>query len=240
MENSTFSILSVLRRTLSILNQHYGLILPLALIGSLPLEVFLPIDEGGRPSWANGFILIFASLVLAALTTGAIACAVFSILRGGPATLVEALKRGAARGGHATLASILVGLCLLGSFILLVVPGFIVFCMLAVSLQACVLEGLKPMASLKRSRELTKGHRLAIFVLLILVIIGAIVLGFLISLIGAIFLHGTENVIFAMLLDCLGTLPGVALSCTMFAVIYSDLRSIKDGSGLGAAVKVFD
>ena len=232
------NISSILKRTFSILSQHLGLILPLALMASLPLEVLFPVNEGGRPSGSNGFILIFANLVLTALATGSIAWAVSSIVRGAPLTLGEAFKVAVVRGISIVLASLLMGLCLFGGFMLLIVPGVIVLCMLAVTLQACTLEGLKPLASLKRSRELTRGHRLSILALLFLAGLVALAAGLLVGIIG-IFLPG-DSPLFSLIIDCAIALPGMAFSHTMMAVIYGDLRSIKEGAGLDAAVRVFD
>jgi hypothetical protein len=47
---------------------------------------------------------------------------------------------------------------IIGMF-LVIVPGFIAFIMLLVVIPVCVVEGLGPGASIKRSRELTKGQR---------------------------------------------------------------------------------
>ena len=64
---------------------------------------------------------------------------------------------------------------MIGGFFLLITPGVIVFCMLYVATQAAVLERPGVRGALRRSRELTRGHRFEMFGLVF--ILGLLSLG---------------------------------------------------------------
>src|SRR5262249_10224520 len=66
--------------------------------------------------------------------------------------------------------------------ILVIIPGLILYAMWFVAVPACVIERLGPWTSLRRSRQLTTGHRSKLFGLALLLIIPSGGVGFLICL----------------------------------------------------------
>lgn len=65
--------------------------------------------------------------------------------------------------------------------VLLVAPGLFLATMLLVSPMACILEGRSPVESLKRSRELTRGHRWQLLGLLLVLLVAQLGAGLVIS-----------------------------------------------------------
>src|SRR5262249_30262320 len=108
---------------------------------------------------------LLALVVLSTLGQAAIVHAAFQDMRRRPVRLGESLNVGLRRLllliGLAFLAAILILLAM----ILLIVPGLMLYVMWLVGLPACVVERLGPWTSLRRSQQLTKGHRWKLFLL---------------------------------------------------------------------------
>jgi hypothetical protein len=104
-----------------------------------------------------------AAMVLGALSQAIVLYGAFEDMRGRPVNLLESLRFGLRRAfpvlGVAVLVPILAGLAAL----MLIFPGAIVLTTLLVAMPACVAEKLGPLQSMRRSAQLTKGHRWAIF-----------------------------------------------------------------------------
>src|SRR6516225_3291269 len=101
---------------------------------------------------------VLAILILYTLAQAAILYVAFQSMRGRVVGIVEALRRGLSRFGAIVGLAILVGFGIWIGLILLIVPGMFAL-RWSVALPACVVEGLGPLASMKRSAQLTKGHR---------------------------------------------------------------------------------
>ncbi len=122
--------------------------------------------------------------------------------------------------GTALLVITAVGL----GFILLLVPGIILACMMFVAVPACVVERLGPFAAIKRSIELTKGRKMPVFLVL------ATWFGFaMITSVGGI--YGVEWV---------GEILRTMLFAVMGAVVYVHLRGIRDGINAVSMASVFE
>jgi hypothetical protein len=110
--------------------------------------------------------------------------------------------------------------------ILFIVPGMIVAIMLFVALPACVLEELGPVASLKRSAQLTKGNRLRLFGLALLVLLSLMVA----SLVMACALATSSKIVIGiavLILAVVGfVLVGVAL--TLPTIVFLQLRQLHE------------
>jgi hypothetical protein len=98
------------------------------------------------------------------------------------------------------LGSICYGLAVMGGLVLLIVPGIILMVMLQMYLYLIVDKGLGPIAALRRSRVITKGHRwwLCIFGLLLLLLNLA---GFLCLVVGLFFTIWTSSIAMAYVYD---------------------------------------
>jgi hypothetical protein len=131
----------------------------------------------------------------------------------------------------AILVALLCGL----SAILLIFPAFIVMTMLFVAMPACIVEQLGPVNSMKRSSELTKGHRWKIFGLWLLVMIVAGI-GSLIP--KAFTAFGGASV--GLILELVWAALTGAFNAVMVVVTYHDLRVAKEGVDTDQIASVFD
>ena len=134
--------------------------------------------------------------------------------------------------GLAFVMYFLVGL----ATILLIIPGLILLTMWFVATPVCVVENLGPIKSMRRSSQLSKGHRWKIFGLILLVaVLGSVIIGGInislealagpiLSLIGGLLLNGVWG----------------AFNAIAVVVTYHDLRVAKEGTNIEQIAAVFD
>ena len=243
MQDSTitaqFGVGSVLSRSFSTLFKNPLVFFGLTLIATLPPHlVQLAVPAGALEGLALPTVVAAVlSMVFAFVVQGAIAYAVYQELRGRKASFGSALSSGLARVGWLILAAFLVSLGISIGLVLLVIPGLILMCLWSVTIQACVVEKLGPLASMGRSAQLTKGYRLPIFGLLLIVGVASAVFNGFASYLG-LSLFGNP-VVFALIGGVLAALPS-AFNNVMSAIIYSDLRAVKEGVTLDSLANVFD
>ena len=124
---------------------------------------------------AQAFIMLGLSfmllMVLSTPSSAIILHATFQDMRNRPVSLVESLKVGLRRFVPLILLAFVASVLIVLGFMLLIVPGLILYTMWFVAVGACVVERLGPWTSLRRRRELTKGHRWKIFGLVLLLVL---------------------------------------------------------------------
>jgi uncharacterized membrane protein len=157
----------------------------------------------------------------------------FEARRGRPVVIGDAIRRSLSRFLPLFAVAILIALGVGFGFVLFIVPGIIVFLRWAVALPASVVENLGPLKCIRRSAELTKGHRWKIFgcFLILGVLVGAVfvvlvgILGIGLPLVvsQAGLLATTVSVLVNGMLQAYGLVS--------VAMIYHDLRIVKDGVG---------
>lgn len=229
-----FNVGSVLSRAFSTLFKNPVVFFGLALIAVAP-SIIIQILMGENA--AAGIIARIVGMILGCVVQGATAYGVYCVLRERTATVGDSVSRGMARiaplVGTAVLAGIGIGIASL----FLVIPGVVMMCIWAVAIPACVIEGLGPNESLRRSGALTLGYRLPIFVLMLITSIASIVVVF---GVGAIVGGATGSVAVGAIAAAIGLIAIQAFSSVMSAVIYYDLRMLKEGVGLDNLAKIFD
>jgi len=231
-----FSIGSVLSRTFFTLFRSPLLFLGLAVVASV-FTVLL--DEMVPASFTGLAASISISRFLGMVVQGLAAYAVFLILTDEEISLGDILGHGLTRFFPLLLVSLLTGVCLLMGFILLIIPGLILMCVLAVTAQACVVEQLGAIDSMNRSVELTKGYRWHIFALYVIVLVGTWALFFIAGLVSALISPGGLP-ISDPAATFLGNLFIMAFDAVMAGIIYYDLRAMKEGVTLDQLADVFD
>ncbi|HVG93810.1 MAG TPA: hypothetical protein VND21_05150 [Planctomycetota bacterium] len=209
----------------------------ITLIVYSPVILLTVLNQGSDPASAQKMQL-FTSIVqmaLGSVAAGALTYGVLQALRGKPISIGECISTGFGRLLPVLGVSLLVGVCVGVGLVLLVVPGLILMCMLAVAVPVAVVEKPGVMASLSRSSELTKGFKWTIF----FVFLALILLGMLISLVLAIpfAMMGTLGIVIA---TSLSLVISGALQAALPAVIYQRLRDIKEGASVEDLAKVFD
>jgi hypothetical protein len=180
--------------------------------------------------------------VAAALTYG-----VVMELRGQRASLAACVSTGLARFFPALGAALLSILCIIGGLVMLLVGSIVVACMLYVTTPAAVLERPGIRGALRRSRELTDGHKFEIFGLAFILILAGFALE---KLVQSVTLpHLSEpgyieetmrnfptylyvHLVLQMVLSSLGAV--------MQGVAYYFLRAEKEGTTADELARIFD
>ena len=152
-----FRMGDVLVRSWNVLGGHFGTFLLLVGLAELPplmLRLYLQ-----KPLRSNPDLIDLLEMVLSTFAEAIVVFAAFQDLRGRPVSAAESFNRGVARAAPALGASLLAVVLSIGGLVLCIVPGLIAMAAYCVVLPACVVEGLGPVASLKRSAALSLGNR---------------------------------------------------------------------------------
>jgi hypothetical protein len=178
------------------------------------------------------------SAVALGLVTAAVTYSVLRRLRGSPVARGEGLAQGLSSCVFALPVVLLNALCLGVSILCLVIPAFLVQPMLAAAVPAAVEERLSPVAALRRSRDLTAGHRIAIFIALLVPGIVSVILMAVVNFILKVLPEGISWVAGAVVrIVALALTSGLQASASV--VIYERLRKIKKAPD-AALLAVFD
>lgn len=197
-------------------------------------------------------LILFSGLVgrlMELVLTGALTYAVVEHLRGSQPDLGTSLQVGTRSLWRLFVVSLVAGLVMLVGLVLCIVPGIIVWCALWVAAPVAVMEQAGIQESLDRSQELTKGTRVAIFaVTLVMFLITAVI--------GIVLFSGTMAAAIALnargvdlspqvqaivqLVGSLLVIPVQCLGAASAAVGYYDLRTNREGVQVDDLVKVFE
>jgi hypothetical protein len=218
-------------------------LLPFILIAALvtaPLFVLLTIMSASRSREAviaAGVIVLIQWVALTPLVTGAVTFGVVQELRGREASIGECLSRGLSSLGKIFVTALLQSLAVgLGSLLCLV-PGLIAAAAFSVAVPAVLEEPSGAADALRRSADLTRGHRVEVFV--VLLAIGIIQFGLGKAL--ALVMPASGKTLIAAMLPSLALSPlSTSLAATAAAVMYYRLRSSKEGIDVAAITSVFD
>ncbi|MDL2307793.1 hypothetical protein LJC48_07240 [Desulfovibrio sp. OttesenSCG-928-C06] len=234
MPGYEFNIGGILSSTFSTTLKNPLLFIGLALLAILPASLIFAILPLGS---AGPIISAIVIAILVLVIQGAITYAVFQINTGHKAAIMESALRGLARFLPVLLASIIVGFGVGIGTLFFVIPGIIISCICAVTIPVCVVERMGPVDSITRSAFLTKGCRLKIFALML--ILGLINMAIML-IIPTIFVAMTDNaVVLSIVISLVSALPK-AFECVMISTVYYELRKIKEGVTLDTLASVFD
>jgi len=188
------------------------------------------------PSTLIGIATFLVSVVIGNLVTAAVIYGVFQDLRGQRAGIGDCLSHGLAAILPVVIASVLFTLLLGVAFILLVIPGFLVWLAFWLYVPAIVVEKRGIIESFKRSGFLTKRRRWAAFGLWLVVVIASGAVSLLLTKlsVAAIGASGSTAVLYVW--QALAT----AFTAVMTAVSYYYLRVDKEGVGIDDIAAVFD
>lgn len=229
---------NILSRAFEICSANFLLFGVVMLVVSLPNLLFTLQTPAPEDLLASGlyFVLgIVLGLFLNTIGEAVILFGAFQYLRGEPVMPGDALQRSLARFFPIIGFAILYSIALFFGFILLVVPGIILFIMWTVALPACVVEGLGPVACMQRSADLTKGYRWKIFgIMILLTIISAIVGG----IVSSIALQG--GIVAKALIGVLWSAVWSTYWNCVLVMIYHDLRVVKEGIDTAQIASIFD
>jgi MFS family permease len=148
-----------------------------------------------------------------------------------------ALRAAGRQLGWVILASFLRGLLIMLGWIILIVPGIMVWLAFCLTLPACVAEKRNAIEAMNRSRDLTRGHRWSLFLLFVVLVVVAAIPSFVATAVGtlaAFAAPGVGVIIRAGLNAVVGgfsaTLIAAGIGCA-----YVELRTLKEGGGAKVA-----
>ena len=241
-----FSMGEVITRTFSVLSRHFLTFLILIGIANLiPVLITLyrtnaytQLTQLGSSRTAiltAGFIATFLQFILTAFGQAIVVFAAFQDMRGRPVSAADSLRQGVARLFPVLIASILVALTEIVGFMLCVAPGLIAMAALAVVLPSCVVERKGPFASMSRSADLTSGHWWPI------IGVGAawMCVGLVVTAVIQAALPGIAGM--PRLLATWGwqVISG-SFAAVYAAILYHDLRAVREGIGIDEIASLFD
>jgi hypothetical protein len=203
--------------------KHFGHLVPIAFVVYLLislLTLLLAVLLGPLGLVAGGVIGVAGIFWL----QGALVLAIEDIRDGrADLSISEILSRVRPRLNTLTLAGLLAVLGVGIGFLLLVVPGLVLWTWWLVIVPVIMLERSGVLAAFGRSRRLVRGHGWSVFGVLILTIVVLVA----VNLVFSVFARGLDNVLGAIALDIMSrtlTAPFVALAWTM---TYYRLRAVE-------------
>jgi hypothetical protein len=234
-----FRIGRAMSRGFEVLFGNFFVFIAISAIAAAPLFLFTLASTIGVHSTAASAAAIVGLLlhfVLAALCQAMIVYATFQALRGRPVRAGESMARGLQRLGAVLLTSIVTGIIVGIGTILLVIPGIIASVIMCVAIPACIVERLGPVESIERSSYLSRGYRWPIFGAFFALGIAEIIAGALITGLT----KGSELVWLDPAITAVWNTLVTAYQTVLVAIIYHDLRVVKDGIDLEHIASVFD
>lgn len=188
-------------------------------------------------------IVLLAALVLGAVLQAALVHGTISDLNGKKASFGDCLQTGLRTCLPVIGLSILLSIALVFGFVLLLVPGILMYLAWAVVVPVLVVEKTGIFGAFGRSAALTKGHRWAILGLAVAAWLISFLLGLAtMPLQGFLTLpgEGLQSMALVLVVSGLINVFVAALVATGTAAVYYELRSIKEGIGPEQLAAVFD
>jgi hypothetical protein len=124
----------------------------------------------------------------------------------------------------------------------LIIPGIMLAVRWSVALPACVVENKGPFESMRRSADLTIGHRWKIFGIFVLLLVGVIVAAIIVAAIVGVIVAvgGIVGIVLAAVIGFVAMAIYTAYLNTVLVMIYHDLRAVKEGVDTEQIAAVFD
>jgi hypothetical protein len=166
----------VISPMLAVYRKHFTLIGILVLVATIPEALirygvvdfrrarFAVAGAGMGFTSVQGWLLWLLAMGSASLLAGSLIYAVVDLQRAASASAGECLSRGLKAWPRVFVLTLLYVLIVMAGYVLLIVPGVVLSLMFAVCVPVAVIEGLGPIAALKRSYALTSGYKGLIFI----------------------------------------------------------------------------
>jgi hypothetical protein len=250
-----FNMGRVIARIFEVLGPNCGRFFLLASLTEAPPMVvrwlmFRSFPAGTNPLvalWANfpGIVLIaLLTIVLTCVLQAAVVHGTVATLNGKSASFGQCLATAIGSFPKLFVISIFASFGILGGMLLLIVPGIILGLMWSVIVPACMVEQKTIGESFSRSAALTKGHRWAIFGILVIYLVLATAVGLAVRPLAGLHIlpTGPEGIptgaIYWTVLTVIRII-GTTITAIGTASIYYELRTIKEGATSEQLAAVF-
>jgi hypothetical protein len=243
----------VIRETFSVLGRNFVTFLVLAvLLTGLPTVILGFVQQntvntiaagsmqGLWMSALGGFVAGMTGLIL----QGTIIYGTVSDLNGKPASVVDSLRVGLYAFLPMLLIGIMMGVAIGLGMILLIVPGLMLAVAWCVAIPVYVVERPNILGVFGRAAQLTRGSRWAIFGLAVLYVVAVIIIEMaLLAVFGGALrfaLTGGSVLAIRVVVMPLIAVANTLIGATAAAVLYVELRRIRDGVGPAGLAAIFD
>ena len=237
------SIGEILDASFQVYRRHFSALATIVLVcNGLPILLQIYGRAGGGVHWTLTLLYAVLVVVLSLVATGATVFVVSESYLGRAITARDALARAMPFVVPLIVASLLVGLVAFVGFLLLVIPGVIAICGLALAVPALVVESSSPTEAMGRSWALTRGYRLRMFGLFVLIFLLILIpyvavmgaFGVAAAMFGATGAKGvgTAIILFGTVLAAIVQLLLSPLYQAALVITYYDLRVRKEGFDL--------
>lgn len=194
--------------------------------------------------WALPAGLVIATAIAWALLQGVLVRSTILFLSGREADLPQSVARALRLLLPIIAISIIVTVLSTIGFFFLIVPGFMIYCAFAVTVPALIEERHGIFGSLQRSRDLTRGSRKRIFVLLIVFWIFSVIISTVLSAITSLFEPNPAALVPDPILAGAASAVGSALTSAIVAVsvaaLYVELRTVREGATTNDLAAIFE
>ncbi|HWE73914.1 MAG TPA: hypothetical protein VG328_12190 [Stellaceae bacterium] len=242
-----FRVGRVLGEAFNVLFKDLWKFLLLAVVALLPSALLVLVVGGTRaglgasPNIAGaslGILLIDIPLGILcyALSSAGTLYGAFQDMRGRHFELGESFAVAFSRFFPVLGVAICFGIAVGLASILLLVPGLMVLSAFYVALPACVMERTGPIESLSRSGQLTKGHRWRVFGVVVVIVVVSMIVGGLLEVVSV----AVGGVVAGTVVNFVWNAFYAAYNSVAIAVIYHDLRVVKEGIDIDRIAAVFD
>jgi hypothetical protein len=227
---------SLLARSLNTLTKNFGVFVVISLIFQVPNILVSYLASASLSPTAAGVVSNIASSLFGAMVAGGVLFGVVESLRGGKADVGKCIQVALSRFVPIFLVSLLYGIGVGIGLVLLIVPGVILLCVWYVAIPVTVVEQPGVIKAFGRSAELTKGHRVTLFITLLVFIGISIAVSYL--LLAPMLAKGGNEMV--VLLISLGMALTLGLwSQVAMGVAYHDLRVKKEGITTEQIAEIF-
>lgn len=213
--------------------------IPALLVGFVQMSAW---SSGQLFAWQPLLGTIVAGLA-GLILQGTVIYGTVSDLNGRPARLADCLSVGLRNFLPLLGIGILLFLGVFLGTLLLIVPGVMLGVAWCVAVPAYVVEQTTVLGSFGRSAELTRGNRWRIFGLFVIYVVAVLILELLLGVFGSvasISRGGGISLVQAILVRPLLGVSGALIGSVGAAVLYVDLRQLKDGVGPEGLAAIFD
>ena len=237
---------SLLDRAARLYANNFSLLLGITAAAYVPFYLIMLVFESSlnlnpndeNVAWASVlYLIVFMVLwtsVAFPISGGAATYAISERYLGNEVALNRALRRGLVNFWSVSMAQITVSVKVMLGFLLLIIPGVLWWLSYSVVVPAIIVEGQKSTASLRRSRELMKGHRGKAFAITMVLIVLEGLSSYAISSLIGIF-GGTDSAAGAVLHSATNSLKSIILAplgIVATILLYYDMRIRKEGFDL--------
>lgn len=237
------SVGEIIDASFQVYRRHFSALAMIVLVCSgIPMLIQIYARAVGGVPWALTLLYFLLAVVLGLIATGATVFVVSESYLGRGITAREALARATPFVLPMILASLAVGLVVFLGLVLIVVPGVVAVCGLALTIPALVVESLQPSAAMGRSWALTRGHRLRMlalfFVIFILLVVPYLAVMGVFGVVAAVVSAGGAKtaggaiLLVGVVLAAIAQLLLSPLYQAALVITYYDLRVRKEGFDL--------